>query len=74
MRSWDDQVRHFARGWRCVTAASRGYSPSDALEDEKQYGQSAMLQPRLSEAGVPNDRVAHITSADVGQKFACRNV
>jgi pimeloyl-ACP methyl ester carboxylesterase len=28
-RSWDPQVRHFARFRRCVTYDARGYPPSD---------------------------------------------
>ena len=38
-RSWEDQVRHFGRGWRCITWAARGYPPSDCPQDEKLYGQ-----------------------------------
>src|SRR5262245_5486391 len=38
-RSWNDQMRHFGRGRRCITWAARGYPPSDCPEDEKLYGQ-----------------------------------
>jgi pimeloyl-ACP methyl ester carboxylesterase len=38
-RSWDDQMRHFGRSWRCITWAARGYPGSDAPADEKLYGQ-----------------------------------
>jgi pimeloyl-ACP methyl ester carboxylesterase len=37
-RSWEDQVRYFGRGWRCITWCARGYPPSDCAEDEKLYG------------------------------------
>lgn len=37
---WEDQVRHFARDYRCVTIAARGYSPSDAPRDEDAYSQA----------------------------------
>ena len=36
---WDDQMRHFARDYRCVTIAARGYPPSDAPDDEAAYSQ-----------------------------------
>jgi pimeloyl-ACP methyl ester carboxylesterase len=28
-RSWEDQMRHFGRGWRGITWGARGYPPSD---------------------------------------------
>lgn len=38
-RSWEDQIRHFGRSWRCVTFSNRGYPRSDAPTDEGSYGQ-----------------------------------
>src|SRR5437867_2817044 len=38
-RSWEDQVRYFGRGWRCLAWGARGYPPSDCPEDESLYGQ-----------------------------------
>ncbi len=38
-RSWEDQMRHFGRNWRCVTFSNRGYPRSDAPADEGSYGQ-----------------------------------
>jgi pimeloyl-ACP methyl ester carboxylesterase len=28
-RSWEPQVRHFSRRYRCITYNARGYPPSD---------------------------------------------
>jgi pimeloyl-ACP methyl ester carboxylesterase len=39
-RSWEPQVRHFARRYRCVVYAARGYTPSDVPSDAERYSQS----------------------------------
>jgi pimeloyl-ACP methyl ester carboxylesterase len=38
-RSWEPQLRHFARRYRCVTFAARGFPPSDVPHDPARYGQ-----------------------------------
>jgi len=38
-RTWEPQMRHFAREHRCVTYSQRGYPPSDVPEDPDRYGQ-----------------------------------
>lgn len=38
-RSWEPQVRHFSRRYRCITYSARGYLPSDVPEDPRQYSQ-----------------------------------
>ncbi|MCY4386431.1 MAG: alpha/beta hydrolase [Desulfurellaceae bacterium] len=38
-RSWQPQVEHFSRHYRCVVYNARGYLPSDVPEDERLYGQ-----------------------------------
>ncbi len=37
-REWDAQMRHFARSYRCIAYAARGYPPSDVPSDPAQYG------------------------------------
>ena len=32
-RTWEPQMRHFARSHRCVTFSQRGYPPSDIPND-----------------------------------------
>jgi pimeloyl-ACP methyl ester carboxylesterase len=39
-RSWEPQVRHFARRYRCITYAARGYKPSDVPTDIALYSQA----------------------------------
>jgi pimeloyl-ACP methyl ester carboxylesterase len=38
-RSWESQVRYFARRYSCVTYNARGYPPSDVPEDGERYSQ-----------------------------------
>ena len=38
-RSWEPQLRFFARSHRCVTFSARGYPPSDVPTDPHAYGQ-----------------------------------
>lgn len=45
---WEDQVRHFARAYRCVTIAARGYPPSDAPEEEGAYSQELFTADALA--------------------------
>ncbi|MGD0848949.1 alpha/beta fold hydrolase [Bradyrhizobium sp.] len=38
-RTWEPQLRHFARSHRCITFSQRGYPPSDVPEDPARYSQ-----------------------------------
>jgi pimeloyl-ACP methyl ester carboxylesterase len=38
-RSWEPQLRHFSRRYRCVAFCARGYPPSDVPETVDRYGQ-----------------------------------
>jgi len=38
-RTWEPQMRAFARSHRCVTFSARGYPPSDVQSDSARYGQ-----------------------------------
>jgi pimeloyl-ACP methyl ester carboxylesterase len=38
-RTWEPQLRAFARAHRCVTFSARGYPPSDVPSDPARYGQ-----------------------------------
>ena len=40
-RSWDDQMRHFGRGWRCITWGARGYPGSDARRTRSSTGRTS---------------------------------
>jgi pimeloyl-ACP methyl ester carboxylesterase len=38
-RSWEPQMRYFARSYRCIAFNARGYPPSDVPEDGEKYSQ-----------------------------------
>ena len=38
-RSWEPQVRHFSRRYRCITYSARGYLPSDVPGNFESYSQ-----------------------------------
>jgi pimeloyl-ACP methyl ester carboxylesterase len=38
-RSWEPQVRHFSRRYRCITYNARGYPPSDVPDAAARYSQ-----------------------------------
>ena len=38
-RSYEPQVRHFSRGYRCIAYNARGYPPSDVPDDVQAYSQ-----------------------------------
>lgn len=38
-RSWEPQVRHLCRQYRCITFSARGYPPSDVPTDDAKYSQ-----------------------------------
>ena len=38
--SWEPQLRHFARRYRCIAFNARGYPPSDVPDEASAYGQA----------------------------------
>jgi len=38
-RSWEPQMRHFSRAYRCIAYNARGYPPSDVPDDVERYSQ-----------------------------------
>ena len=38
-RSWEAQIRHFGRRYRCIAFNARGYPPSDVPDDVNMYSQ-----------------------------------
>jgi len=65
-RSWEPQVRHFARTNRCITFSARGFLPSDVPEDSKIYSQDRARDDILAVLdGFDIDR-AHIIGLSMG--------
>jgi pimeloyl-ACP methyl ester carboxylesterase len=40
LRSWEPQIAHFSRRYRCIAYNARGYPPSDVPESFEQYSQA----------------------------------
>jgi pimeloyl-ACP methyl ester carboxylesterase len=49
LRSWEPQLRHFSRRYRCIAFNARGYPPSDVPESVAQYSQA-----------IATDDIAHV--------------
>jgi pimeloyl-ACP methyl ester carboxylesterase len=65
-RSWEPQVRHFARRYRCIAYNARGYPPSDVPEDGAKYSQDrARDDIRAVLDGLQIDK-AHIVGLSMG--------
>lgn len=47
-RSWEPQVRHFARGYRCLVPAARGFPPSDVPADPAAYSQERAVADAIT--------------------------
>lgn len=65
-RSWEPQMRFFARRHRCITYAARGWPPSDIPEDPAMYSQQRAcddIRAVLDGAGIDK---AHIVGLSMG--------
>ncbi|AMD44146.1 alpha/beta fold hydrolase [Bordetella holmesii] len=66
MRSWEPQLRAFARRHRCIVFNARGYPPSDVPEAADAYSQARAVRDMaavLDDAGVEQ---AHIVGLSMG--------
>jgi pimeloyl-ACP methyl ester carboxylesterase len=65
-RSWEPQLRHFARNYRCVAFNARGYPPSDVPGDVAKYSQRRATDDiRAVLDGLGIDK-AHIVGLSMG--------
>src|SRR5690242_11767875 len=65
-RSWEPQVRHFARRYRCITYNARGYPPSDVPVEVDRYSQQRSRDDvRCVLDGLKIER-AHIVGLSMG--------
>src|SRR5882724_12501756 len=65
-RSWEHQVRYFARYYRCITYNARGYPPSDVPQDGEKYSQErARDDIRAVLDGLKIDK-AHVVGLSMG--------
>lgn len=65
-RSWEPQMRYFARNYRAIAYNARGYPPSDVPEDVSMYGQQRATDDILAVLdGLEIDK-AHIVGLSMG--------
>ncbi|MBT3700965.1 MAG: alpha/beta hydrolase [Alphaproteobacteria bacterium] len=65
-RSWEPQVRHFARTNRCITFSARGFLPSDVPQDPDQYSQDRARDDILAILDGLKIDAAHIIGLSMG--------
>jgi pimeloyl-ACP methyl ester carboxylesterase len=65
-RSWEPQMRFFARSHRCVTFAARGYPPSDIPTDPKAYSQDIACGDVLAILNALAIEKAHVVGHSMG--------
>lgn len=65
-RSWEPQMRHFTRRYRCISYCARGYPPSDVPDDVERYSQ-AIATDDIADVldGLGIDR-AHVVGLSMG--------
>jgi len=65
-RSWEAQMRHFARRHRCITFGARGFPPSDVPEAVEQYSQQAAVDDIIAVMDAAGVERAHVVGLSMG--------
>jgi pimeloyl-ACP methyl ester carboxylesterase len=65
-RTWEPQLRQFARAHRCVTYSQRGYPPSDIPSDPARYGQTIARDDAIALMDALAIEKAHIVGHSMG--------
>ena len=65
-RSWEPQMRHFGRRYRCVSYAARGYPPSDVPENASSYSQARAADDILAILDHLGEEKAHVVGLSMG--------
>lgn len=65
-RSWEPQVRHFSRRYRCITFNARGFPPSDVPDDPEMYSQNLAREDILAVLDGLEVDAAHIVGLSMG--------
>jgi pimeloyl-ACP methyl ester carboxylesterase len=65
-RTWEPQMRYFARRHRCVTFSQRGYPPSDIPSDGSKYSQDLARDDVIALMDVLGVKKAHIVGHSMG--------
>lgn len=65
-RTWEPQMRHFARAHRCITFSQRGYPPSDIPSEPEKYSQDIARNDVVELMDTLNIEKAHIVGHSMG--------
>ena len=65
-RTWDAQMRHFARSHRCVAYAARGYPPSEVPDNADAYSQNISVADAIAVLDALDIPQAHIVGHSMG--------
>jgi pimeloyl-ACP methyl ester carboxylesterase len=65
-RSWEPQLRHFSRQYRCVTYSQRGYPPSDVPSDPSRYSQALLRDDVVAVMDALSIDKAHVVGHSMG--------
>ena len=66
--SWEPQVRHFSRNYRCITFNARGYPPSDVPRPVSKYSQRIAVDDARAVLDHLGIRKAHIMGCSMGSQ------
>jgi proline iminopeptidase len=65
-RSWEPQMRYFARSHRCIAYAARGYRPSDVPEDPAAYSYKHFVHDAIAMLDHLGIARAHVVGLSMG--------
>lgn len=65
-RSWEPQLRHFSRSYRCLTYSARGYPPSSVPPTISSYSQGHAVQDAIDILDQLGVAPAHIVGLSMG--------
>ncbi len=66
LRSWETQLRHFSRRYRCIAFNARGYPPSDVPRSWTRYSQAIAVDDIAAVMRQLKLRRAHIIGCSMG--------
>jgi pimeloyl-ACP methyl ester carboxylesterase len=66
LRSWEPQVRHFSRRYRCIAYNARGYPPSEVPEARSAYSQKIATDDIANVMRALRIPTAHIVGCSMG--------
>jgi pimeloyl-ACP methyl ester carboxylesterase len=69
-RTWEPQMRHFARSHRCITYSQRGYPPSDVPDEPEKYTQDVFRDDVIAVMDALKIEKAHIVGHSMGAATA----